>query len=311
MKFFGHEHNWQQLIHEAQNQSLAQAYLFYGPSGIGKQLVARTFVAYSFCEKIQNPQDTVSLFGDTEPKSQLPCGTCAACLKVSSNQHPDFFFLDGENETVKIDHVRSLQKRISMAPLEAKAKIVVINNINEMTTQAGNALLKTLEEPPANTYFILVASQLFSVLPTIRSRCRKLHFNPPPFETTLEWLKTQVEADSIGLKHVLEIAEGSPGYALKLYSDELNAFLDDCKTLTQGKASFTHIKQKVDEWVKADYDPADGLQFLKKNFFTKMVSSGDTNFMQKIELIEKTQKDMKRNVNKALALENLFLGLSS
>ena len=139
------------------------SYLFVGPDGVGKFLAAKNFAKAINCL-------------DEEKK---PCEKCTSCNKINSNIHPDVFFVEpkGVSFSVGIDQIREVMSKASLKPYEARSKVFVINNAHSMKAEASNAFLKTLEEPPADTVFILISRSKDLLLPTIVSRCHTIKFS--------------------------------------------------------------------------------------------------------------------------------------
>ena len=169
---------YQQIVGELQrtmaSDRIAGAYLFVGPMGVGKETVARYFAQLIFCQQ------------DTEPPTV--CGTCLACRKVGSGNHPDLQFIRPEGSLLKIGQIRALQKQIIYEPFEASRKVYILTDVERMNAEAENCLLKTLEEPPASSVLILLTSNVEALLPTTRSRCQILQFHPIPTQELVEIL---------------------------------------------------------------------------------------------------------------------------
>ncbi len=126
---------------------LAHAYLFVGPQGLGKSEAALSVAKLVNCER----------------NDGTFCDECSSCRRITSGNHPDIYRLDrGEEETIKIEQVRELLSRTAFRPFEARRKVFIIKNIEDLTTEAGNALLKTLEEPTASN--LLLLTPFFAVL---------------------------------------------------------------------------------------------------------------------------------------------------
>ena len=169
---------YQQIVGELQrtvaSDRIAGAYLFVGPMGVGKETVARYFAQLIFCQQ------------DTDPPTV--CGTCLACRKVGSGNHPDLQFIRPEGSLLKIGQIRALQKQIIYEPFEASRKVYILTDVERMNAEAENCLLKTLEEPPASSVLILLTSNVEALLPTTRSRCQILQFHPIPTQELAEIL---------------------------------------------------------------------------------------------------------------------------
>lgn len=149
---------------------IAHAYLFSGMEGCGKKKTALAFVEAVFCGKEEG------------------CGTCSSCRKIAAQQHPDLHLIEPDGQFIKIDQIRELQNVLAYRPYEAPKKACIINGAERLNPAAGNALLKTLEEPPGNALLILITSQNSMVLPTILSRCQSLEFNSIPQDIIEEYL---------------------------------------------------------------------------------------------------------------------------
>jgi DNA polymerase-3 subunit delta' len=145
---------------------LAHAYLFTGDKGVGKYLTAKTFAKALNCMY----EGTYSQFDS--------CGLCSSCIKIEKGIHPDVFELQPEKGQIKVDMIRKLEDDFSLKAFEGKWKIALIDDAETLNPYAGNAFLKTLEEPPQMSLMILITSRPDILLPTIRSRCQNIHFTP-------------------------------------------------------------------------------------------------------------------------------------
>ena len=162
----GHQQIIEQFQRTVASGRIAGAYLFVGPAGVGKETVARYFAQLIFCQQ------------DAQPPTV--CGTCLACRKVDSGNHPDLQFIRPDGSLLKIGQIRELRRQVIYAPLEASRKVYILTDVDRMNPEAENCLLKTLEEPPAASVLILLTSNLQALLPTTRSRCQILQFHPMP-----------------------------------------------------------------------------------------------------------------------------------
>jgi len=142
---------------------VAHAYLFAGPDGVGKSLATKAFAKALICE-VQKEEDS--------------CDSCTSCKKVDSASHPDVYWVSpsGPKGLIKIKEIKELRRRATFKPYEARHNIFVIEGADALTEEAGNSLLKVLEEPPSECILILIASNLTRVLPTILSRCQTIRF---------------------------------------------------------------------------------------------------------------------------------------
>jgi DNA polymerase-3 subunit delta' len=196
----GHQQIIDQLQHTVASGRIAGAYLFVGPAGVGKETVAHYFAQLIFCQQKTQPPTV--------------CGTCLACRKVDSGNHPDLQFIRPEGSLLKIGQIRELQRQVIYEPLEASRKIYILTDVDRMNPEAENCLLKTLEEPPAASVLILLTSNVQALLPTTRSRCQILQFRPMPTQELAEIL---VDKFSVVPKQATALAiaaGGSVGKAL-------------------------------------------------------------------------------------------------
>jgi DNA polymerase-3 subunit delta' len=153
--------------------SLPNAYLFTGPDGVGKKEAARILaMALNCCGRAPGPEP------GSGPARTEPCGACRACRKIRSASHPDILRIAPSGSYIKVDQVRELCRRLSLKSNEARVRVAVLEEAQTLNPEAGNTLLKILEEPPARTLFVLLARQSSEILPTIVSRCRHIRFNP-------------------------------------------------------------------------------------------------------------------------------------
>ncbi len=181
---------------------LAHAYLFAGPDGVGKTTVALDLAAVLFCQ---------------QPQAAKPCGSCPGCLKFQSDNHPDFVRIRPDGAAIKIDQVRSLKKALNYAPFEGKQRIVLLEDVHTMRREAGNSLLKVLEEPPPNNLLILVGNSSGSILATIVSRCQVIPFTPLPLPLAAEIIhRCKPEVGMEGSRTLAALADGCPGQALNI-----------------------------------------------------------------------------------------------
>ena len=143
-----------------QNNALSHAYLFIGPSGVGKFTTAQVLAAVLNCENL----------------GENGCGRCSSCLKIFRQVHPDVFYIEPEGNFITIDQIRELKNRALLKPHEGNVKIFILDEVERLNSPAANALLKILEEPPPYLLFVLIAENLEALLPTIVSRCQLIRF---------------------------------------------------------------------------------------------------------------------------------------
>lgn len=186
-------------------KSLPHAYLFAGPKGTGKTTAARIIAKLFNCDK---------------PGKDGPCGVCPSCKAITSGTHVDVLEIDAASNR-GIDDVRELRERIKLAPAMGSFKIYIIDEVHMMTTEAFNALLKTLEEPPAHAVFILATTDPQKVPVTVRSRCMEIVFAKAKEEELQSALsrilqKEKITIDDAALAVIAQTADGAFRDAVKL-----------------------------------------------------------------------------------------------
>lgn len=215
----GHERQKAILKRAQSSDRLAHAYLFEGPEGVGKRLVALALARSLFCA------------------TRNGCGECPACRKVDHQNHPDLHMIEADGNTIKIEQIRALQKELSFRPLEGERKICVIEAAEKMNSSSGNALLKTLEEPAGHALLILLTSRPDAVLPTIRSRCQRLPFSRLPTATIRRAL---TEADTGDDAHAHILATLSDGSFHKALGRDRDLYLERRKTILKAVTALSH-----------------------------------------------------------------------
>jgi DNA polymerase III subunit delta' len=204
MKFtdiIGHEKPVRTLQQAIRNETLAHAFLFSGYEGIGKKLTALALAAAVNCPNAS---------------ADGGCGVCSSCRRVAGGTHPDVHLLLPDGDEIKIDQIRRAQADLALKPFEGERKTMIVDGADRMNTAAANAFLKTLEEPPGDTLLVLIAALPQGLLPTIRSRCQEIKFQPLARRTlalTLEAKRGLSEDDAL---FIAALAQGSLGRALAM-----------------------------------------------------------------------------------------------
>lgn len=232
----GQEHVKKTLINAIRSGKIAHAYLFCGPRGTGKTSTARLLAKAVNC-----------LSEDTKP-----CNSCSACLSINEGRAVDLIEIDAASRR-KVEDVADIIERVNFAPAELRYKVYIIDEVHMLTTHAFNALLKTLEEPPAHAIFVLATTEVWKVLPTIISRCQRFDFRRIAPREIVERLAFIAENENIRIQKdaLIAIAKASTGSLRDAISilDQLTVYGDEEITLE-------HVKQLlgiVGEDVVADF----------------------------------------------------------
>ena len=188
---------------------LAHAYVFAGPRGTGKTTMARLLAKALNCGEGIGHQ----------------CCHCSSCIAIAEGEHPDVIEIDGASNN-GVDQVRELIERVRYAPLKGRYKVYIIDEAHMISTQAFNALLKTLEEPPENVIFILATTEPGKILPTIMSRCQRFDFgrvDESDMERKLREVLSKEKAnyDEAALKEIIALSDGGMRDALSILDQAL------------------------------------------------------------------------------------------
>jgi len=194
--------------------TISHALLFAGIDGVGKNSAALLFAMACNCDAATGKRG-LRTSADRD-MTDVPCGKCRSCRKILSGNHPDIIFIKPSGPIIKIGQIRDLCRALIVKPFEADRRIVIISDAGAMNPEAGNALLKVLEEPPDRTTIILISVNAFDLLPTIVSRCQQLRFNPIGAECMNTYLTAEYGVDSQEAAIVSQMANGSLKKALAM-----------------------------------------------------------------------------------------------
>lgn len=198
---------WQRFGVQLEQRQMPHALMLAGPSGIGKRHLAQALAQRVLC---------------LTPASGTACGKCRMCELLKAGSHPDFMRLEPEEpgKAIKIDEVRALTQALGQTAQQGGYKVVIVDPAEAMNVNAANALLKSLEEPAANTLLILISHSPSIVMPTIRSRCQ-MHLLPMPNpDQVLNWLTPLMTGSGIRPEELLSAARGAPLTALALLNGD-------------------------------------------------------------------------------------------
>ena len=198
--------DWQRLYARLQNGTLPHALLISGVAGIGKQHFALAFAALALCR---------------QPVHAHACGHCGACRQLAASAHPDFHrvSIPEDKSGILVDQIRELSQKLALTSQYNGWKIALVAPADAMNSNAANSLLKTLEEPSANTLLMLVTARPARLPATIRSRCQAVRISTPSTDTAVAWLDQH--ASRPDWRAVLRIAGGGPLLAQELANKEL------------------------------------------------------------------------------------------
>ena len=335
----GHDRPVDILKRALANDALAHAYLFSGEPGIGKRLTAYALAAALNCEA---------------PGPGGGCGVCPACRRIAGGIHPDVRIVMPESrdeqllatlsgkeiekasDEIKIDQIRRAQDSISLKPSEGRKKVLIVDGAETMNESAQNAFLKTLEEPPGDSLIILITAMPQSLLPTIRSRCQALAFQPLPRHTLAEVIGEKRGLSGDDAWFAAALSRGSLGRALAMDVQKEKADREQFLALREGLSGMRYDEiLALADGIARDRNGFDrlldiGIERLRDRLVFQetgderlLVFAGGADrvegpagrcarekVLQDMELFIQSRTRLERRVNAQLVAENLFLKLA-
>jgi DNA polymerase-3 subunit delta' len=221
---------------------LAHAYLFVGPSGVGKRLFAETLAATLLCE--DRPEDSFD-----------PCGRCPGCVQVRARTHPDFMLRGrpGEKHELPIETIRQLIHDLGFKPDRGRYKVAVLDDADDLNQESANCFLKCLEEPPPRSLLVLIGTTTDTQLATVRSRCQVVRFQPLPADVVARVLvKSGVVADRAEADRLAAMSGGSLERARGLAEPELWRFRTElAQSLASPRVDALRLADGINELIEA------------------------------------------------------------
>ena len=231
----GQQHIVRTLKNALETNKIAHAYLFCGPRGTGKTTMAKLFAKALNCEEGIGHQ----------------CNKCSNCLEIIEGSHPDVVEIDAASNN-GVEQVRELIDKVNYLPIKGKYKVYIIDEVHMMSNSAFNALLKTLEEPPAHVIFILATTEPHNILPTILSRCQRYDFTKVSDADIEERMITVLQSENIqydkdAVRAIIALADGGMRDALSIL-DQILAYSGNTLSVTDVYALFglTSKAEKID-----------------------------------------------------------------
>ncbi len=347
--FVGNRQAVEILQRALRQDRLPHALIFAGPAGVGKCTLAILLAQRinclapkpdgacgrcPMCRKILAVLQS-RYIRCLSPKGEVPCGGCRHC-RIMADQHPDIKLVEPEKTTIGIDQVRDVIREISYQPFEARFRVVILDPADQMRAEAHNSLLKTLEEPPSRTVIVLVTTNPYLLLQTIRSRSRMVQFGEIPQAKIEEYLVTERGISAAEARLAATFSHGSLAAALSLdtgqYREARSRALSFVDLLlkrglfTQASALVSGLgkdKSLFDAWLEAVET------ILQDVYFTQTAperviqtdlhvelgdlarSSSRREVVAAIGGLRKLRSALPRNINRQMALEALFLAQTS
>jgi len=289
---------WQQVIQMMQQHRLPHALIIGGVPGLGKLTFAKRLAAVLLCQR---------------PTNRNACGQCKSCQLLAANSHPDYKLMQPEaskvppykiSKVITVDQVRNIQHSMATTAQQGGARVVIINGAEDLNLNAANALLKQLEEPGDNSYFLLLHQWPRRVLPTVRSRCQLLDINIPTSEYALNWLQQQLPVDDASkdtAEKLLQLTNGGPLKALQLHAAKAHELrhqmLVQLTAILRGKESAVQVAQS---WHKQPLEQMLSWWIEWLNDLIKLKMTGDTAHLANPDIVKLLQAVAQRSNVKAI-----------
>ncbi len=287
-KILGNDHIKQQLKKSIENNQVSHSYLFIGIEGIGKKLIATEFAKSILCLN----------------KGEY-CNNCKSCIEFESNNNPDFLYIEPDGNSLKIEQIREMQKKIQEKPIISDKKVYIIDNADKMTIEAQNSLLKTLEEPPEFAVIILIGSNENAFLTTIKSRCMILHFNP------INNVEMRNYLSNIGIQNItdnmLELFQGSMGKALTLKDKQEDYAKIENLIKNMPKNDLIDVTKNAEMLYQTKEEIFEILDYI--NIILLRLSRTDSRYTNCIQIVENTKKRITQNANYDMSIDNMLFNV--
>ena len=267
----------------------SHSYMFIGIEGIGKKLFAKELAKAILC------------LNDGEY-----CENCKSCIEFSSDNNPDYIYIEPEETKIKIDQIRNMQLKVAEKPIISNNKVYIIDDADTMTHEAQNCLLKTLEEPPEYVTIILIGSSENNFLTTIKSRCTKIYFEKISNEEIKQYLKKEFETDDID-EELLEIADGSIKRAIEVKENRetyrmLEKIMEDIDN-----SDIIDVLNAASELYKSKEIIFTILENI--NIIAMKKARTNAKYANCIKVVEDTKKRLKANSNYDMCIDNLLFNM--
>ncbi len=312
------------LLKSFKEDKISPSYIFIGSEGVGKRFTAIEFAKTINCLYINNNLEA--------------CEICNICNKINKQCCPDLKIIEPIKDSIRIEQIRELSREIYLKPFENRKKIYIIDHVDKMTIEASNCLLKTIEEPPDYAMLILICMNTDSILPTIISRCQLIKFRLIDSSKIRKMLLNKIDLEESKAELVSKLAQGSIGRAFKLISDkeyfdrrekllgyltriipgkyDSNFFINIEKILTEISEmdeileiillwyrDILVVKESEDKKYIVNSDKVEVLKEKSKVYSQKML-------IDILDYIEQIQEFIKKNINRRLVSERLYLKMA-
>lgn len=279
----------QMLQKTVELQNVSHSYLFVGIDGIGKKLIAKEFAKMIMCLE-----------------ENKYCNKCKSCIEFDSNNNPDFIYIEPDGNNIKIEQIRQMQSKVIEKPIISNKKVYIINDAQNMTVEAQNCLLKTLEEPPEYITIILIASNENNLLSTIKSRCTIIHFDKIENKELKEYATNVIGISNVN-ENIINIFQGSIGKAIRL-KDKLDIYENIENIISNmNNKDIVDILNCSEILYKSKDEIEEILEYI--NVILLNQSKQNIKYVKCIDIVEDTKKRLKSNSNYDMCIDNMLFNI--
>lgn len=319
-KIIGNEDAKNYFKKAVEEEQLSHSYIFEGAYGVGKNTFALELAKFILCE---------------EKEGDKPCNECKSCSMINASTHPDVIHIEKDTKITKVETIReNIVREMDIKPYQSDYKIIIVKAADSMSIQGQNAMLKTIEEPPSYGIIILVCENLASLLPTIKSRCIVVRFNPIDKEQMRRYLQSkgingiqqevfeQISNGSIGVindilqdETYLEIRKQSINYLSRLEKAQIMEIYEIVKEITDDKENIERLLEFWLLWYRdiAVVKATNSSNLYYKDYQQQLLDMSSkltyNKVSQNIEFIKKAILDIRQNIYSTFVIENLLLKL--
>jgi len=285
------------------------AFIFSGPEGIGKKMVAKIIAGQLNCTG----------------QGDRPCGSCSGCLKIQNETHPDLHIIQNGQSQIKMEDIRGILRQANLRPYEGSVKVFIIDNAHKLNSEAANSLLKVLEEPPKDVLIILITHKPQNIIKTVLSRCQEIKFSPLMRAQLETVLIKNYALDNTSAHFLAYYAEGRLGLALRLKDTPLlreknkifDAFILSSKPLdhfmmNQSKEQLQVCLNVLASWfrdiylLKAGLSDKEVIHLDRRNDLLKLIPRFSFKQLDEIMLaLSESSLYLEKNINSKIVLHNL------
>lgn len=312
----GQEEIKSSLIKSINNKQISHCYIFEGPKGMGKYDLALIFAQSLLCSDFH----------------EEPCNVCSNCVKINSMNHPDLHIINQDENAIKREDIDELIDSVYKKPYESNKKVFIIKNAHEMTTQAANTLLKTLEEPSGDSVMILLTTNVNLLLPTIISRCQIIKFRNISKETIKTYLREHFNTEEEIADLAANYSKGILNKAVNIINlsdnilkerEEIIKVFDkiiniDSEIIYEVENYFEENKDNIDSIIEIIMVWIRDIMFVQNDMENLVINNDLINLAKLhgesmktdsdiIEYLQCTSENIKSNVNYKLAIDNMLL----